>query len=359
MSFEPHRPRDRRALTRRQAALAVFTVLTAVAASGSVFLDTTTPDVDRQVKVHAGLYEIFSHDGSVWVTAVGSSLVPGAKLVELDARTLEEKSSIDLGDSSGFGIAINRRTGTAYTSNTRAGNMSAIDLRTGRITTISDPDADGAPHLFRVVVDEENNMVYASLAQTPGGVWVVDGSTNRLDRVIDAGGSRSTGMIHDAERNRLYVSNIGDDFVSVIDLGSDRVIDRIPTVGSRSTQLAHDPSTDRLFVGNQGSNGVSVIDLNEMRAVHRIPTGQQPVGVAFNPLNSRLYVANRGAGTVSVIDTETYESVAELEIGTFPNAIHVDERSGLVYVTNKSARTPRGEEPQLDPQGDMVTLIRP
>lgn len=353
-------PHPRRRRLRRPVALTIAFAAAAVSvAAGGAVVHTAAPDVDRQVSVHAGLYEVFSHDGSVWVTAVGSTLVPGAKLVQLDAATLEEVSSIDLDEDRGFGIAINRVTGTAYTSNTRSGNMSAIDLRTGEITTIADPNAEGIPHLYRVVVDEENNKVYATLAQTPGGVWVVDGATNSLERVIDAGGSRSTGMIHDAERSRLYVSNIGDDFISVVDLGSDRVVDRIPTVGSRSTQLAHDPATDRLFVGNQGSNDVSVIDLTQMRAVHRIGVGQQPVGVAFNPFNNQLYVANRGSGTVSVIDAETYESVADLEIGTFPNAIHVDERSGLVYVTNKSARTPRGEEPQLDPQGDMVTLIRP
>ncbi|MEM7416845.1 MAG: YncE family protein [Gemmatimonadota bacterium] len=317
------------------------------------------PEVDRQTKVHAGLYEVYAHDGSVWVTAVGSSLVPGSKLVQLDGESLEEIGSIDMGDAAGFGIAINRRTGMAYTSNTRVGTMGVINLNTGDVTHVTNPDADGEPHLFRVVVDEANNMVYSTIAQSPGQVWVVDGATSTLDRVIETGGERPTGLIHDAERNRLYVSNMGDDFISVIDLSSDRVIDKIPTVGTRSTQLAFDAAGDRLFVGNQTSNGISVIDLNEMRAVRRVGVGEQPVGVAYHPIANQIFVANRRSSTVSVIDGETYEVVGELEIGTFPNAIHVDERTGNVYVTNKAARTPRGEEPRIDPQGDMVTLIKP
>ncbi len=339
-------------------ALAGFVALFATAASVAYAVQRA-PSVEHQVKVHAGLYESHTYQNSLWVTAVGSSLISGARLVELDARTLEEKRVIDMGDAAAFGVTVNRNTGMAYTTNTRAGNIGVVNLRSGEIRTISDPDADGNPHLYGIVVDHDNNMIYASVAQTPGEVWVIDGATNTLDRIIDAGGSRPTGIVVDGAANRLYVANMGDDFISVIDLGSDRVIDRIPTVGGRSTRLAHDAAGGRLFVGNQASNDLSVIDLKQMRAVRRVATGEQPVGVAYHPVNNQIFVANRGSGTVSVIDGETYETIDELEIGTFPNDIHVDETTGMVYVTNKSARTPRGEEPTIDPRGDMVTLISP
>ncbi|MCG8468287.1 MAG: hypothetical protein MJB57_08765, partial [Gemmatimonadetes bacterium] len=155
------------------------------------------PVVQRQVKVHAGLYELGTNtqDGTVWVAAVGSRLVEGARVVQLDGQTLEEKQSIDMDDAPGFGLAVNSRTGMLYTSNTRVGNMSAVNLETGEITIISDPDAEGEPHLYQVVADEENNMIYATVAQDPGQVWVVDGSTNTLDRVIETGGARPTGIV--------------------------------------------------------------------------------------------------------------------------------------------------------------------
>lgn len=319
------------------------------------------PTIERQTQVHGGLYELaaWSRDGNVWVNAVGSQFAEGAKVIELDGSTLEQLRAIDVPEARAFGMAINQSTGTIYTSNTRDGTMSAIDIATGEVTVISDPSAEGTPHLYRIAIDEGRNMVYASLAQTPGLVWAVDGSTNTLDRVIEAGGSRPTGIVVDPERNRLYVSNIGDDFVSVIDLSNDQIIDRIPTAGSRSTQMAFDPATDRLFVGNQGSHGVTVIDLEQMRAVRFIHTGQQPVGIGFNPVSNEVYVANRGSGTVTVIDAESYDEVAELEIGSNPNTIFVDESTGLVYVSNKAARSPQGQEPAQDPRGDMVTIIRP
>ncbi len=319
------------------------------------------PTVQTQAQIHGGLYELASwaEDGNLWVAATGSSFAEGAKLIQVDGTTLEQIKAIDVPEARGFGMAINHSTGTLYTTNTRDGSMSAVDIRTGEVTVITDPSAEGNPHLYRIAIDETRNMVYASVAQTPGQVWVVDGSTHTLDRVIDAGGSRPTGIIADAERNRLYVSNIGDDFISVIDLGSDRVVDRIPTVGGRSTQMAFDPSTDRLFVGNQGSNDISVIDLNQMRAVRRVAVGEQPVGIGYHPVANQIYVANRRSGTVSVIDGESYEEVAQLEIGSYPNTVFVDEVTGLVYVTNKAVRSPRDQEPVKDPKGDMVSVIRP
>src|SRR5690606_464790 len=129
----------------------------------------------------------------------------------------------------GFGVAINNRTHTLYTSNTRAGNMSAVDLQTGTIKTIALPGAEGVPHLYRVVVDEANNRVYATAADTPGSIWVVNGATNTVERVIENVGARPTGLVLDAEANRLYASNIDDNEIAVIDLTTYQVVSKIPT----------------------------------------------------------------------------------------------------------------------------------
>ena len=319
------------------------------------------PAVERSSKVHAGLYEVSSStaDGSIWVAAVGSSTAEGARLVALDPVTLEERRFIDMDDAPGFGVAINNRTQTLYTSNTRVGTMSAVNLATGEITIIERPDAEGYPHLYRVVVDEANNRVYATAADTPGNIWVVDGATNTLERVIENVGARPTGLALDAEANRLYAANIDDDEIAVIDLSTYEVISKIPTQGETSTQLAFDPATKRLFVGNQGTNDISVIDVATETVLRKVPVGTQPVGVAYHPEADRIYVAARGDGVLTVIDGTSYEHIADVEIGTFPNTIHIDATSGKIYVTNKARRAPADQPNAVDPNGDMVTVLRP
>lgn len=319
------------------------------------------PAVERQQKVHAGLYELAtsSEDGTLWVAATGSAQAPGAYLIALDPETLQERRRIDLGENPALGVAINNRTQTLYSSNTRVGNMSAVDLRTGEVTLIERADVEDAPHLYRVVVDEQNNRVYATVASTPGSIWVVDGAANELVDIIEDVGDRPTGLVLDAEAGRLYATILAANEVAVIELDSGKVVDRIPTDGERSTQLAFDPATQRLFVGNQETNDVTVIDAHAGRVVRKIPTGAQPIGVAFHPKTNQLYVASRQDGTVTVIDTQTYERVADLPIGSNPNSIHVDAATGIVYVANKAARPAPGQRPADDPRGDMVTLIRP
>lgn len=338
-------------------------VLVAAALVGSVgaLSAQAQPAVEGSSKVHAGLYEISSStaDGSIWVAAVGSGNAEGARLVALDPITLEERRFIDMDDAPGFGVAINNRTQTLYTSNTRVGNMSAVDLQTGEITLIERDGVEGVPHLYRVVVDEANNRVYATAADTPGNIWVVNGATNTLERVIENVGARPTGLALDAAGNRLYASNIDDNEIAVIDLTTYEVINKIPTQGERSTQLAFDPATKRLFVGNQGTNDISVIDVQTASVVRKVPTGGQPVGVAFHPQTNQIYVAARADGVLTVIDGTTYEQVASIEIGTFPNTIHIDSTSGKVYVTNKARRAPADQPNAVDPNGDMVTVLRP
>ena len=342
-------------IARRRFLASAFAFALASAFPATDLVAQSAPAVEHSVKVHAGLYEIVTSDldGSVWVAGIGSDASPGARLVALDPTTLAERRVIEVDDAAAFGIGINNQTHTLYTSNTRAGNMSAVDLQTGEVTLIEDPDADGSPHLYRVVVDEQRNKVYSSVASSDGSIWVVDGSTNRLEKTIPTS-PRPTGLVLDVEANRLYAASQTDNVVDVIDPVAGRILNRIPTHGARSTQLAFDPATKRIFVGNQGTNNITVIDAEAGEVIRTVPAGEQPVGVAYHPGVDRIYVAARAGGVVTVLDGTTYEQIAQLEIGTYPNTIHVDEDTGRVYVTNKAAR---GETP--DPNGDKVTLLRP
>src|SRR5690606_10604392 len=187
---------DRQARS-RAAAWSVLLCAAAVTWGGSTLAaEEGAPVVERQQKVHAGLYELAtsSDDGTLWVAATGSALAPGARLVQLDPVTLEERRHVELGEDAAFGVAINNRTQTLYSSNTRAGDRSAVDLSTGEVTIIDRADIEGEPHLYRVVVGEENNMIYSSVAATPGSVWVVNGATNELAHIIENVGARPTGL---------------------------------------------------------------------------------------------------------------------------------------------------------------------
>lgn len=343
----------------RRSTLAIAALgVTAIVASLSA-QNRQAPVVDRSAKVGAGVYEIaFNGSRNELYVASATATAPNTpKVSVLDPTTLELKRSFDMDGTSPYGLGFNERTQTLYTSNTRTNNVSAIDVTTGKIiATIAEPGATSA-HVFRVLPDEEANLVYVSVAATPGRIWVIDGKTNTIAHVINDAGTRPTGLALDRENNRLYAASLGSNEILAIDLTTRAVSAKYPAGGERPTQLAFDAKTNRLFITNQTTNAITVLDTKAGTLLKTIPTGQQALGIGFHAPSNRVFVANRGAGTVSVIDTVTYELVADLKAGTLPNTVAIDPKSGAVFVTNK-ARAPQGGTVADDEAGDTVTRIR-
>ncbi len=311
-----------------------------------------TPAVAATAPAGPGVYELASDGkGSLYVAYAGSRDKPGGGLIEFDAATLKEKRRIPLPDAAPYGVGINTKTGIIYTTNTRAGNVTAIEAATGKVlATITDP-LEANAHLFRVFVDETTNTIYTSV--TGGRIWMIDGKTNTLTRIYDNIGATTIGLAIDHANKQMYAANMGHNQVAVLDLETGRVVRRINTDGKRSSIVAFDAATSRLFVTNQESGDLSAIDLKENKVIRTIPTGGGALGVSFAPQHGRLYVTNRQAGTVSVIDATSLTKIADVAVAGYPNTVTVDA-TGAVFVTAK-LKTAEG----ADPAGDTVSRLNP
>src|SRR6516165_10061549 len=75
------------------------------------------------------------------------------------------------------------------------------------------------------------------------------------------------------------------------------------------------------YITNSGDNTVSVIDTATNTVVGSpITVGSLPFGVAVTPDSSKVYVGNSVGGTVSVIDTATNTVTGSLPVGHAPGA---------------------------------------
>jgi YVTN family beta-propeller protein len=70
-------------------------------------------------------------------------------------------------------------------------------------------------------------------------------------------------------------------------------------VGVRPHSVAVSPDGSRLYVTNFGDNSVSVVDPYREKVVATHPVGEAPYGVAVSPDGTDLYVAATGPGTVT------------------------------------------------------------
>jgi YVTN family beta-propeller protein len=351
----------RLALLRRQLLAASFLGLMAVLPGTGAAV--AAPAVEQSRKIADGLYQIVVSDGQdrLYVASTGKRGENAARILALDPKTLDTVGTIDIADHPAFGLGLNDRTGTLYATATRDGAVLAIDLKSGQVVATISHGEDA--HVREVLVEPESNKVYVSVFGGrdggPGEIWVIDGATNELERVIENPGSGISGLAIDPARGELYAADMTSNEVVLIDLAEGAVAAKYPSGGDSPINLAIDPAGHRLFVANQKSGDVSVLDIENDRLVKTIPTGEGALGLAYNPGNELLYVGNRRAGTVSVIDTDRLEVIASLPTGTHPQTIAIDPETNVVYVTNKAKSAGRGKPPIDDPNGDTVSIITP
>jgi DNA-binding beta-propeller fold protein YncE len=110
--------------------------------------------------------------------------------------------------------------------------------------------------------------------------------------------------------------------------------DKIPLgqVEGRIDHLAVDLARKRLFVAELGNNSVGVVDLTDRKVLHRISGFKEPQGVAYAQASDLLYVATAGDGFVRWLRGSDFAPAGELKLGADADNIRIDRRSNQVLV---------------------------
>lgn len=107
----------------------------------------------------------------------------------------------------------------------------------------------------------------------------------------------------------------------------------LPNVIGRIDHLNFDKKWDRLFVAELGNNSVDVIDLKAGKRINSIATGlAEPQGIFFIPELNKLFVANGADGSVKIFDGKTLTLLKTINLDGDADNIRYDNNSGLVYV---------------------------
>jgi hypothetical protein len=109
---------------------------------------------------------------------------------------------------------------------------------------------------------------------------------------------------------------------------------RIPLgdVAGRIDHLAVDLEHQRLFVAELGNNTLAVVDLPGGKVAQRIHALKEPQGVGYAPSADMLYVANAGDGTVHRYRGADLTLLGTLKLGDDADNIRIDSRGNDVIV---------------------------
>jgi DNA-binding beta-propeller fold protein YncE len=281
----------------------------------------------------------------------------------------------------------NAATRTVYAVNQGDSDISVIDAAScNAIVTygcrqvppalsIGGPTSSAITNLYgagAVAVDQSTDTLYAT-SQVEDNLSVLNGAmcdaedTSGCTRFAPttAVGNSPQGVADDPATHTVYVTNRGDDTVSVINTavcnaahlaGCDTVWPTVK-VGNFAQDLRVDVATDTIYVVNANDNTVSVINgatCNALISVGcdqtaaTVDVGNAPYALAVDRLTDTVYVANLADNTVSVIDGATCngthhsgcsQTPPTVAVGSGPNGVTVDQATNTVYIANGGSNT--------------------
>lgn len=170
-------------------------------------------------------------------------------------------------------------------------------------------------------------------------------------------------MALSADGRKAYVSNWGQDTVSVVDTAGGTLAKTIQ-VGTHPSAMLLAPGGGLLYVANTDSDSISTIDTatdavartTSLQPYRDAPVGTSPNALAISSSGRRLYVAEAGNNAVRVLDVGGREDrdIGAIPAGWYPTGIALDPAGKTLYVANArglgAGPNPGGPVPGKDPE---------
>jgi YVTN family beta-propeller protein len=174
-------------------------------------------------------------------------------------------------------------------------------------------------------------------------------------------------LAYDPIHHYVFVSNYGDNSVSVIKEGEREVFTTIRDPSfNYPFGIAFNPSNGFVYVTNpgvypEGGNIVSVIDTPDVtpQVFTTIKVGNGPHGIAYHEYDHNMYVVNYISASVSVIDSSTNTVGSNVYLGYLPYYIAYNPLNELMYVPNFLSGMPPCPTPSTCQEPPTVDVIKP
>jgi YVTN family beta-propeller protein len=103
-------------------------------------------------------------------------------------------------------------------------------------------------------------------------------------------------------------------------------------VRGRIDHMAIDLVRQRLFVAELGNDTVGIVDLKNEKVIQTISGLREPQGLGYMPAMDALYVANAGDGSVRVFAGADYAAAGRIDLGEDADNIRVDSAANQILV---------------------------
>jgi hypothetical protein len=181
-------------------------------------------------------------------------------------------------------------------------------------------------------------VIAAIIAAFGSALAQSNGATLRLEAKIPLGDVRGRidHMVADINRHRLFVAELGNNTVGIVDVGQGKVLQVLG--GQKEPQgIGYLPGTDTLYVANGGDGSLRLFQGPNYTVNGRIDFGNDADNVRVDQSNQRV-VVGYGAGALAVIDGAKTNKTGEIRLPAHPEGFQLEPDAGLAYVNLPNAR---------------------
>ena len=140
----------------------------------------------------------------------------------------------------------------------------------------------------------------------------------------------------DVKRQRLFVAELGNNSLGVVDLAAGKLLRTVAGL-SEPQGVAYVPFADSVFVANAGDGSVHVLRGDDLAPIGRIELGEDADNVRVDTQRNRVLVGY-GNGALAVIDPATRTKAADIRLKGHPESFQIDETGTKVFVNVPDAR---------------------
>jgi DNA-binding beta-propeller fold protein YncE len=139
----------------------------------------------------------------------------------------------------------------------------------------------------------------------------------------------------DVKRQRLFVAELGNDSLGVVDLASGTA----RTIGgfSEPQGVGYASFADSVYVANGGDGSVRVLRGSDLTPIGRIELGDDADNVRVDDARRRVLVGY-GRGALAVIDPATRARTGDIQLKGHPESFRVDETGARIFINVPDAR---------------------
>jgi len=137
-------------------------------------------------------------------------------------------------------------------------------------------------------------------------------------------------MAVDLKRQRLFVAELGNDSVGVVDLATHSLVRTI--AGLNEPQgVGYEPSADILFVANARDGSLKLFEGNAYKATGQIELGGDADNIRIDTVAGRV-VVGYGKGGLAMVDPSTRSNVQNVPLKAHPESFQIDTNTGRIFV---------------------------